>query len=190
MSKKITKKYIPYISNDKKKEIKFLFKIIDTWMIRDILRMRNTPILAQSGGNLNFPLVLYLFACMEFLGSLITEKERYKQNETKKRIWFYIETTFRKEEIEKFKRCEDSFVKIFRNGLIHQYSTKGAGISRGSSDILHFSQKRGLILDADKFADAFIRSTKKFKGLFRKKKYLVNYYYFFERTYSRFTKKK
>lgn len=90
--------------------------------------------------------------------------------------------------MEKFRKHEPYFINVFRHGLTHQYFAKGGGISRGEPGVIYFSPKFGLILDADRFAEIFIKSTKNFKNLFRKKKWKIKYPNLPNQVYERFIK--
>ncbi len=67
---------------------KFLNEVVMGWMLGDLENMVTKIQPVENGaGNCNFPIVLYIFSCIEFLGFLtseviIPEREDY----TKKRI--------------------------------------------------------------------------------------------------------
>lgn len=146
---------------------KFFTEIIDGWMLSDLENMiTKIPHIKGGAGNCNFPIALYIFSCIEFLGFLtsniiITDDE---DAYTKKRIWSYINSYFDNKYISQLRPYENDFVSIFRHGLAHEFFAKAAGISRGESLLIFFDPaSKSLVLDADKFYEAFKSSTDSLK---------------------------
>ena len=146
----------------------FFQQVIRGWMIGDLKRLtENILPIPNSDGNCNFPISLYVFSCIEFLGYLTTEDfDSIKDGPggySSRRIITFIENFFpdeSKREIEPYKAL---FVNIFRNGLAHEYFAKSAGISRSVEHLLYKDSTGNLILDADRFASTFEQSTTKLK---------------------------
>lgn len=144
----------------------FIREVVGGWMLGDLDRMTSElKVAPNSRGNCNFPIALYIFACMEFLGYLVSPSEIKdgEKNYTEKRIWSYIELTFGNN-IKKFQPYKNIFVKIFRHGLSHEFFAKAAGISR-KTGVLFSHQGEFLVLDADEFFRVFEQSAFKLESL-------------------------
>jgi len=146
---------MPYKDPAKFKELNFLFKeIIDRIMIADILRLKELDPLLRFhgseyyGGRGTTPMVLYIFVCMEFLGSLIMEVEAKGSGSTQKKVLAYMEMTFGPD-MDLFITHRRLFIKFYRNALAHGFFPGGGGISRGGSQVLGVTARGDLILDAD-----------------------------------------
>lgn len=49
----------------------FMSEVVEGWMLTDLERLINDiPHRPSAAGNCNFPIALYVFACIEFLGQL------------------------------------------------------------------------------------------------------------------------
>lgn len=144
----------------------FIAEVIDGWMVKDLERLsKDIPHRSGEAGNCNFPIALYVFACIEFLGHL-TSTVLMSNNQpgyTKSRILSYIETFFPSEFVKEIRPYRRNFVNVFRNGLAHEYFAKSAGISRTEAHPLQINEKGQLVLDTDRFAEAFITSISRFK---------------------------
>lgn len=135
-------------------------------MKKDLKRLL-TDIPHRSGevGNCNFPIALYVFSCLEFLGYL-TSVNLINSNQsgfTQQRIMSYIDTFFPEEFVRQIQSHRNIFVNVFRNGLAHEYFAKSAGISRTETHPLQVDNQGHLILDVDRFAEAFKTSIGKLK---------------------------
>lgn len=146
----------------------FVLDIIDGWMVKDLESLlTNIPQQINESGNCNFPITLYVFSCIEFLGQLTnatpvnTNVSGYTQNA----ISNYIDNFFPDEFKRKLQPYQNSFINIFRNGLAHNYFAKSAGISRGETTPIQVDKNGCLILDADIFATSFIDSIEKLKSV-------------------------
>lgn len=138
-------------------------KVIDGYMLNDLRRMIGLSIIPNQSGNCNFPIVLYIFSCMEFLGTLVSENPIPNgRGATQARIWAYIELTFN-ENAQAFQEHRDTFVQIFRHGLVHEFFAKNSGISRNNENLFWRSESGKLILDADKFYEVFCTSCERLK---------------------------
>lgn len=138
--------------------------VIEGYMLSDLRRIIALPVIPNQVGNCNFPIVLYIFACMEFLGTLVSEKPiPDRPGSTQERVWAYMELTV--ESFKDFEKYKDSFIQIFRHGLSHEFFAKNAGISRHQSDIFGTSPGGKLVLDADRFYDVFQDSCFKLKSM-------------------------
>lgn len=143
----------------------FIAEVVDGWMLKDLERLSNDiPHRPGEAGNCNFPIALYVFACIEFLGQLtsvtpITQNQSY----TRDSIMGFIDDFFPDDFKQKIQPHRGNFVNIFRNGLAHNYFAKSAGISRTESEPLRVNDHGMLILDADRFADAFKLAIEKLK---------------------------
>lgn len=138
----------------------FFEKVVNGYMVKDLGRMmRDIEPVDGAEGNCNFPIALYTFSCIEFLGHLTSEKEidQSKPGSTKEAVWSYMTLAFGSY-MDSFKPYESDFVDIFRNGLSHQYFAKNAGVSRKGSEVVS-RENGGVMLDADRFAQIFIEST-------------------------------
>ncbi len=146
---------------------KFFEKIIDGWMLADLENMvTKIPAVEGAVGNCNFPIALYIFACIEFLGFLTSDViiPDGADNDTKRRIWSYMNSYFDNGFISQLKSYEDDFVSIFRHGLAHEFFAKAAEVSRGKSLLVFYdTDLKSLVLDADKFYEAFKFSTENLK---------------------------
>ena len=138
---------------------RFIAEVVDGWMLGDLKRMvteiKHYP---DSAGNCNFPIALYTFTCIEFLGYLTSPTPIPDgQGSTFSRIWSYIDSFFSETYKQQLNPYRDRFVNIFRHGLAHEYFAKSAGVSRTHPKLLR--EEGGVpILDADRFYDAFRES--------------------------------
>ena len=129
--------------------------VIDGYMLGDLSRMANIPVVPNSPGNCNFPIALYIFSCIEFLGSLVSETPiSDRPGATQDRFWAYIEMTFGNN-LQIFQQHRNTFIQIFRHGLTHEFFAKNAGVSRQNPNLFSTSPGGKLVLDADKFFEAF-----------------------------------
>lgn len=143
----------------------FVEEVISGWMIRDLNKMLDLPVTPNSPGNCNFPIALYVFSCIEFLGQLTPSKQidASRSNYTKTSVLGFIDDFFPSTFKDNLQPFRQQFVNIFRNGLSHNYFAKNAGVSRKESKPFQVNQNGNLILDADKFARAFIEAVEKLK---------------------------
>lgn len=149
------KKVVQYIKN----------KVIDGYMLTDLKRIVDLPVVPNQVGNCNFPIVIYIFSCMEFLGVLVSDVPIPDRNKaTQDRIWAYMELTFG-DSFQEFQQHRDTFIQIFRQGLIHEFFAKNAGVSRKQTELFGTSLGGKIILDADRFYKAFRDSCDRFKSL-------------------------
>ncbi len=146
---------------------KFFTEVIDGWMLGDLENMvTKIPPVKGRAGNCNFPIALYIFSCIEFLGFLTSNAIIADAEDccTKKRIWSYINSYLDDNYISQLKPYENDFVNIFRHGLAHEFFAKAAGVSRGESLLVFYdAELKSLVLDADKFCEAFKSSTENLK---------------------------
>lgn len=154
----------------------FIAEIVDGWMLKDLERL-STEIPHHPGeaGNCNFPIALYVFACIEFLGQL-TSDTSINTNQggyTRDSIMGFIDDFFPDDFKQKIQPHRRNFVNIFRNGLAHNYFAKSAGISRTEDEPLQVNDQSMLILDADFFAEAFKMAIEKLKEAIRTDSSLV-----------------
>src|SRR3989344_8086584 len=135
----------------------FISEVIDGWMLKDLESLISIPHRQSMAGNCNFPIALYIFSCLEFLGHLTSPNLITNQQSgySKDRILSYIDNFFTKESTQEIQPYRSSFVNIFRNGLAHEYFAKSAGISRTEVNLLQVDNEGRPILDADRFAEAF-----------------------------------
>jgi|SRR3989344_4637860 len=144
----------------------FIAEVVDGWMLQDLERLSNDiPHRPGEAGNCNFPIALYIFACLEFLGHLTSQKliPDNQSGYSRDRIMSYIDNFFPQEFVQKIQPHRNNFVNVFRNGLAHEYFAKSAGISRTESLPLQADSEGRLILDADRFAEAFKLSVERLK---------------------------
>lgn len=142
----------------------FIAQVVDGWMLSDLTTLTAIPHRSGAAGNCNFPIALYTFACIEFLGQLtsVTPINHNQPDYTKNSILSFIDNFFPDDFKQKLRPYKVRFVNIFRNGLAHNYFAKAAGVSR--TKIEPFSVEDGhLVLDADRFADAFKSAVNKLK---------------------------
>lgn len=154
--------YIPKQNENKKvtwvKQV-LLVETVKGYIVGDLKRLTNIKVINNYDGNANFPIALYTFSCMDFLGFLIADQQYSLKGDTNNRIKAYIEKTFTHEDQKELKPHMSYLVNIFRNGLTHTFFPKLAGISRINSQIFTKSPKDGsIVLDADKLVDMFLRS--------------------------------
>ena len=128
----------------------FITEVIDGWMLSDLERLINDiPHRPSKAGNCNFPIALYVFACIEFSGQLTsvtpinTSQGGYTQNSIMRFIDDYFPDDFK----QKLRPHRNEFVNIFRNGLAHSYFAKYAGVSRTESEPLQVNSEGMLVLD-------------------------------------------
>lgn len=135
-------------------------------MLSDLKRLESDiPHRPSEAGNCNFPIALYVFACVEFLGQL-TSATPINTNQggyTRDSIMGFIDDFFPDDFKQKLQPYRSNFVNIFRNGLAHNYFAKYAEVSRTEKEPLQVNAKGMLILDADRFTDAFILAIQKLK---------------------------
>lgn len=143
----------------------FIAEVIDGWMLKDLKRLLSITHLPKKVGNCNFPIALYVFACIEFLGQLtsVTPINNNQSGYTKDSILGFINNFFPEDFKQKIQPYSSNFVNIFRNGLAHNYFAKSAGISRTETEPLQVNDQGMLVLDADRFAGAFMASIEKLK---------------------------
>lgn len=147
----------------------FLTEIVKGYIVGDLKRLLAVKVIPNYDGNCNFPIALYIFSCMDFLGYLISEENLRPSGDTVKRINTYIKTTFTEEDKEKLKSHMDSLVARFRHGLGHEFFPKMAGIGRGNPEIFTWQPEGGyLVLDADRLAETFVRSVPNLERLFER----------------------
>lgn len=138
--------------------------VIDGYMLGDLKRMVGIQVVPNSVGNCNFPIVLYIFSCIEFLGSLVSETHiPDRRGATQDRFWAYVGLTFGNN-LQTFQQHRSTFIQIFRNGLTHEFFAKNAGISRQHTDVFSVSGGGKLVLDADRFYDIFKESCETLKA--------------------------
>jgi len=126
------------------------------WIKHDLERMMNEiPPLAGQAGNINFPLALCVLSYMEFLGSfLLGKKGGFTQNVSK-----YIKECF----INHQKEYPINILRdIYRNGLSHEYFSRGAISREGEHPAVYRDKNIGLVLDAQSLAEDFLKSLDKF----------------------------
>lgn len=138
---------------------KFLSDVVMGWMLGDLENIVTKIKPVENGsGNCNFPIALYIFSCIEFLGFLssdviISEDSR---NYTKSRVWSYMNSFFNENYLSQIRPYEDNFVSIFRHGLAHEFFAKAAGVSRNTGTLITYDERlKSLVLDADEFYQAF-----------------------------------
>lgn len=142
----------------------FIAEVIDGWMITDLKRLLiDIPHRPGADGNCNFPIALYVFACIEFLGQLTTTAPLPKTGYTQTSIMGFIDNYFPEDFKLKLQPHRANFVNAFRNGLAHNYFAKYAGISRTENEPLQVNGEGMLILDADRFVEAFRAAIVKLK---------------------------
>lgn len=141
----------------------FISQVVDGWMLSDLATLTTISHKPGAAGNCNFPIALYIFSCVEFLGQLTFFGTLGKQVYTKGAVLSFIEDYFPDDFKLKLQPHKNEFVNIFRNGLAHNYFAKAAGVSRTKTE--PFSMEDGcLVLDADRFADAFRLAVDKLKS--------------------------
>lgn len=148
----------------------FIKEVVDGWMCQDLDRLlTDIPHRPSMAGNCNFPIALYIFACLEFLGHLTSPAliDNNQPSYSRDRILSYIDNFFPEEFVQGIQPYRNNFVNIFRNGLAHEYFAKSAGVSRTESHPLQIDNEGRLILDADRFAEAFKISVEKLKEVTR-----------------------
>lgn len=138
--------------------------VIDGYMLGDLERMIAIPVVPDQIGNCNFPIVLYIFSCMEFLGMLVAETPiPDRTGATRDRVWAYMELTF-ENYLQEFEQYRHIFIQIFRNGLAHEFFAKNAGISRQGYTLFGTSRGGKIVLDADRFYRVFRDSCNNLKS--------------------------
>lgn len=138
--------------------------VIDGYMLGDLQKLIDIPVVSNETGNCNFPIVLYIFSCMEFLGTLTSETFiSGGRGATQARIWAYMELSFG-EDLQEFEQYRDSFVQIFRNGLSHEFFAQNSGVSRHEENLFGTSEGGKIVLDADKFFEVFRNSCNNLKS--------------------------
>lgn len=141
-------------------------KVVDGYMLEDLKRMVDLPVIPNQTGNCNFPITLYIFSCIEFLGTLVAETPIPDgHGATQARFWAYVEMTFG-DNLQIFQQHRSTFIQIFRHGLTHEFFAKNAGISRQHTEVFSTSEGGKLVLDADRFYDTFKESCVTLKALF------------------------
>lgn len=132
----------------------FFEEIIQCYMLADLSKLESNYNPKVGCGNCNFPLALQIFACMDFIGWLISSPRNIK-GDTKGNINSYIDNLFSSLRKERIKQVE-GFVNIFRHGLAHEYFAKGCGISRKKGELLWLDfDNNSVNLDADVLLEEF-----------------------------------
>lgn len=145
----------------------FLTEIVKGYMIGDLKRLLSIKVIPNYDGNCNFPIALYVFSCMDFLGYLIAEKDFDPGGDTINRINAYIENAFTEKDRWELEPHMGELVKRFRHGLGHEFFPRMGGISRTNDKIFTKSSKDDLlVLDADRLAEMFMRSVPNLERLF------------------------
>ena len=140
-------------------------QVIDGYMLTDLDRMVGFPVVPNQLGNCNFPIAMYIFSCIEFLGSLVSEQPILGGlGVTQNRVWAYMELTFRTN-LQVFQQHRGDFVQIFRHGMVHEFFAKNAGVSRGELDVFGLTPGGKPSLDADRFYEVFRESCEELKFL-------------------------
>lgn len=140
-------------------------KVIEGYMLGDLKRMIEVPVLPNQTGNLNFPITLYIFSCIEFLGTLVSETPiPDRPGATQDRFWAYVELAFGNN-LQTFQQYRTNFIQIFRHGLTHEFFAKNAGVGRNNAEIFSISVGGKIVLDADRFYDVFKDSCDTLKSL-------------------------
>lgn len=135
----------------------FFNEVVQNLMLADLDNLvTKIPVVPNAGGNCNFPITLFIFSCIEFLGYL-TSQELIDDDKdyTKKRVFSYIRDFFDDKYKNQILKNESTFVDVFRHGLSHEFFAKGAGISRDKGVLVGKNQAGILVLSADGFYEAF-----------------------------------
>lgn len=151
----------------------FISQVVDGWMLNDLAILTAIPHKPGAAGNCNFPIALYIFSCVEFLGQLTFSGQSLPSTGyTKASVLGFIDDFFPDDFKQKLQPHKNEFVNIFRNGLAHNYFAKAAGVSRTKTE--PFSIEDGhLVLDADRFAEAFRLAVDKLKTTIQSDTHLV-----------------
>lgn len=132
----------------------FFEEIVQCYMLADLSKIESNYNPAVRCGNCNFPLALQIFACMDFIGWLISDP-RNKKEDTSGNINSFINNLFSSTRGRQIKQVE-GFVNIFRHGLAHEYFAKGCGISRKKGELLWLDfDNNSINLDADVLLEEF-----------------------------------
>jgi hypothetical protein len=139
----------------------YITEIVKGHMVGDIKRLLNIKVIpGTSHGNCNFPIVLYVFSCMDFLGYLVAiEEYSLYGRDTEKRVMAYIDQMFSYEAKKEIEPHRKWFVDTFRHGLSHEFFPKMAGVSRTNAKLMTLRPDGYWVLDADILARMFIQST-------------------------------
>lgn len=149
-----------------KEASKFFHEVIEEMMLADLNNLTSKiKVVPNSGGNCNFPITLFIFSCIEFLGYLTSESLiDGNKDYSKKRFLSYIDSFFGENYKIQINNNREIFVSVFRHGLSHEFFAKAAGISRSSGTLVTTHPETGvLVLDADEFYQAFRVSTELLK---------------------------
>lgn len=125
------------------------------WMRNDIKNMKD--------GGLNLPLALCLLSYTEFLGSLLSGRDKPNYENTK----IYINQCFG--------QCKDDYQfevlrDLFRNGMAHEYLARG-GISKDNKrPAIRTIGNGNIILDAYQMAEDFLESLNIFERVLNQEK--------------------
>jgi hypothetical protein len=132
-----------------------LKKLVKGYIVGDLKRMLDVKVKPNYDGNINFPIALYTFTSISFLGFLVSKNEF---EEDWKRINAHIDLFFTPEDKAEIEPHKTEFTSKYRNGLAHEYFPKMSGISRTNEHLMTLSSKEYWVLDADVLANMFIRS--------------------------------
>lgn len=136
---------------------RFINRVVRGYMLKDLENLLRIPVVPNADGNCNFPIVLFVFSCMDFLGYLVSVEKLDDLGDTGRRIRAYVDLAFMSEDKKKLEPYLDHLVRIFRHGLSHEFFPKSSGISRLEAEVIS-NQQGKLVLDADRFAEMFQRS--------------------------------
>ncbi|HUV47045.1 MAG TPA: hypothetical protein VMW29_02825 [Candidatus Bathyarchaeia archaeon] len=138
-------------------------KMVCGYMVGDIKRLLEIKVIENYDGNCNFPIALYVFSCMDFLGYLFAENKYNPSGDTAKRINAYIDLFFTDKAKAEIEPHKTEFVDTFRNGLSHEFFPKISGISRINDSLMSISEKGYWVMDADILARMFLESVENLK---------------------------
>jgi hypothetical protein len=140
----------------------FISEKLEGYMKGDVKVLMDIKANSDTGfGGLNFPLVLYVLSCMDYLGYLISvEQLSLWGKDTDKRILNYISAFFPDEAVNEINKVGDAFTDFFRNGLSHEYFPKKLhGISKDEGPLFQKGKDDDvLILNSYAFGKVFCQS--------------------------------
>jgi len=134
------------------------------WMKSDLTRMRDRIRPDKSeAGNINFPLALCVLSYMDCLGGFLNGIDKGIEDNMGK----YINECFKDPE----EYSAPILTDFFRNGLTHEYFSRGAISRNGKHPAIYKGRTYDLVLDAETLVNDFIDSLNTFIDKLKDEKY-------------------
>ena len=146
------------------KKEEFINKYVLGWIKRDFERMtKDIPVRPNESGNIGFFLTLSVLVSIDALGGFLLGEDKKFYGNVKE----YISKCFKNPEEYPIEILQD----IYRNGLAHDFFSRGAVIRNNSRPAIFRDKKIGVTLDAETLANDFLESLNKFSEVLTEENY-------------------